>query len=194
LLADSIRFVVLNPYWNVPPDLVRDRYAPRVLAQGKPYMTSRGFEALTDWGDTPRVVAYEEVDWKAVAAGKTELPFRQKPGPGNGMGKIKFMFPNRYGVYLHDTPSVELFQKPVRTFSAGCVRIQKPWALAAWLFDGKVPGPTPEVEKIVQLPKPVPVYLTYLTAVPHATGFRFLDDIYNWDKGAPATVPATASS
>jgi murein L,D-transpeptidase YcbB/YkuD len=87
LMSEMIRFVTLNPYWNVPPDLVQVRYAPRVIAQGKSYLTSRGFEALTDWSDSARVLAYEEVDWKAVAAGKFELPFRQRPGPGNGMAR-----------------------------------------------------------------------------------------------------------
>jgi murein L,D-transpeptidase YcbB/YkuD len=94
------------------------------------------------------------------------------------------MFPNSQGIYLHDTPSVELFQKPVRTFSAGCVRVQRPWVLANWLFGGKSPPTTTEAEKNVYLPTPVPVYLTYLTAVPNASGFTFLDDIYNWDKAA----------
>jgi len=191
VITTKLDHVVLNPYWNVPPDLTAERYAPRMIAGGKAYMTSRRFEALSGWEPDARVLRYEEVDWPAVAAGKVELRLRQLPGPGNGMGNIKFMFPNPYGVYLHDTSSVELFQKEPRLFSAGCVRVEKPWVLAEWLF-GKRPtavGLTPE--QAVHLPTPVPIYLAYLTVWPEASGFRFANDVYSLDRSALAAAAAS---
>lgn len=188
VITTKLDHVVLNPYWNVPPDLTAERYAQRMIAGGKAYMTSRRFEALSGWEPDARVLRYEEVDWPAVAAGKVELRLRQLPGPGNGMGNIKFMFPNPYGVYLHDTSSVELFQKEPRLFSAGCVRVEKPWVLAEWLF-GQRPtavGLTPE--QAVPLPTPVPIYLTYLTVWPEASGFRFANDVYSLDRSALAAA------
>jgi len=188
VITTKLDHVVLNPYWNVPPDLTAERYAPRMIAGGKAYMTSRRFEALSGWEPDARVLRYEEVDWQAVAAGKVELRLRQLPGPGNGMGNIKFMFPNAYGVYLHDTSSTDLFLKDPRLFSAGCVRVEKPWVLAEWLFGHRptAAGLTPE--QAVPLPVPVPLYLTYLTVWPEATGFRFANDVYAMDRSALASA------
>lgn len=181
VLVSAIDRVVLRPYWNVPPDLVRDRYAARVIAGGKNYLTTRRFEALSGWDDNPRQLAYEEVDWKAVASGKVTLRLRQRPGPGNGMGDIKFMFPNAFGVYLHDTPSVDLFAKEPRLFSAGCVRVEKPWVLADWLF-GSRPLPSGDApEQVVQLAEPVPIYLTYFSIRPQGNALQYGTDVYGLD-------------
>lgn len=180
-LQSRIDHVVLNPYWNVPPDLTQTRYAQRVLRGGESYLRTRGFEALSDWTDSARVLGYKEVDWKAVAAGETQLRLRQLPGPGNGMGKIKIMFDNSFGVYLHDTPSVALFKKSDRTLSAGCVRLEKPWLLAEWLFGYRPQLSGSAAEQVVPLAQSVPVYLVYFTAVPSGNGFDFRDDIYGLD-------------
>lgn len=180
-LVGEIDRVVLNPYWNVPPDLTQSRYAARVLNGGKRYLDTRGFEALSDWSDTARVLRYDEVNWGSVASGERELRLRQRPGPGNGMGTIKFMFPNAYGVYLHDTPSKGLFGKPSRAFSAGCVRLEKPWQLAEWLFGYKPTTNSVQPEQSVNLPDTVPIYMVYLTAIPSANGFEFRSDIYGRD-------------
>ena len=96
MLAGFLRFSVLNPYWNVPSDLTRDRYAQRVINGGKNYLRTRRFEALSGWEENARILRYEEVDWHAVKAGERKLRLRQRPGPGNGMGDIKFMFPNSF--------------------------------------------------------------------------------------------------
>nr|WP_281356499.1 L,D-transpeptidase family protein [Pontixanthobacter rizhaonensis] len=180
-LVGEIDRVVLNPYWNVPPDLTQSRYAARVLDGGKRYLDTRGFEALSDWSDTARVLGYDEVNWRFVASGERELRLRQRPGPGNGMGTIKFMFANEYGVYLHDTPSKALFDRSNRLFSAGCVRLEKPWQLAEWLFGFTPTTPSSDPEQSVNLPETVPIYMVYLTATPSADGFDFRSDVYGRD-------------
>ena len=181
MLAGLIDYTVVNPYWNVPPDLTRRNIAPKFLDEGMAYWNRAGFEALSDWTDEAEVIPAEEIDWKAVAAGDIELRVRQKPGPGNGMGAIKFMFPNEYGVYLHDTPSRDLFKEDVRMFSAGCVRLEDAWRLAKWVYGEKpdTSGMGPETR--VDVDKPVPVYISYFTATPTKDGFAFRDDIYDRD-------------
>jgi murein L,D-transpeptidase YcbB/YkuD len=182
-IAGLIRFVTLNPYWNVPPDLARER-ARRVLKQGTGFLVRDRIEVLSDWGDTPRVMKLAQVNWRAAADGKIKLRMRQLPGGGNVMGAIKFMMPNELGIYLHDFPEKSLFAKPERSISSGCVRVEDAPRLAAWLFGGAAPrakGNTPEQE--VDLPEPVPVYLTYLTVLPaKGGGLLFEDDPYRRDR------------
>ena len=182
MLAGFISYAVLNPYWNVPPDLVRERYVARIVDAGESYLGTRGFEVLSGWEDDARVLSYSEVDWDAVRAGQADVWLRQKPGAGNGMGRVKFMFPNRYGVYLHDTPSRALFDQDRRLESAGCVRVERPWDLARWLFGKDLTWKGRPDAQRVNLPEPVPVYLTYFTAVPTADGFDFRPDVYGKDR------------
>ena len=184
MLAALIRFAVVNPYWNVPPDLVKERIAPAVLKQGVKHLAAERYQVLTDWTDDAKVVDPKKVDWAAVAGGRIELPLRQLPGRANSMGAMKFMFPNDFGVYLHDTPQKKLFGQADRRQSAGCVRVEDAARLARWLF-GSVPTPkTSEPEQAVPLPRPVPVYITYMTAAPTETGIAFRDDFYGRDKAA----------
>lgn len=181
MMAGLIRYAMVNPYWNIPPDLVRDRIAPVVLKEGLSYLERRRFEVLSDWSRNAVPVPPERVDWRAVAAGTKELRVRQLPGEGNMMGEIKFMFPNRFGVYLHDTPDRELFDQPGRRFSSGCVRVEDARRLARWLF-GRMPrAEDPDRETRVDLDEPVPVYITYMTAAPSRDGIAFRDDPYGRD-------------
>src|SRR3546814_5705289 len=94
MLAGLLRFAAVNPYWNVPPDLVRDQIAPEVLDKGGSYIRSKRYEILSDWTENARVLDPKEVDWAAVAAGRRELRIRQLPGAHNAMGDVRFMFPN----------------------------------------------------------------------------------------------------
>ncbi|MFC7535888.1 L,D-transpeptidase family protein [Sphingomonas sp. GCM10030256] len=193
MMAALIRYTSLNPYWNVPPDLVAERVAPFVLKEGIGFLKAKGYQVLSDWGDAPEVVDPRTVDWKAVAAGTREIRVRQLPGPANGMGAMKFMFPNPQGIYLHDTPSTELFSEASRLFSGGCVRLEAAPRLAAWLYNGRAPkaqGAKPEQK--VMLDKPVPVYLTYLTAVPSGSSVAFYQDIYGRDASRLAQLGGSA--
>ncbi len=181
MLAGYMRFSVLNPYWNVPSDLVRDRYAQRAIDGGENYIKTRGFDLFSGWGEDAQRLSYDDVNWNAVKSGEQKLRFRQRPGPGNGMGDIKFMFPNRFGVYLHDTHNEESFALDKRAISAGCVRLEKPWLLAQWLHGERPKTDSNDPEQIINLETKVPVYISYFTAVPIAEGFSFREDIYGRD-------------
>ncbi|QAY75750.1 murein L,D-transpeptidase [Sphingosinicella sp. BN140058] len=181
MLAAYIRFAVLNPYWNVPPDLVQSRVAPKVLSQGLGYIRAERYQILSDWSDDAKPVDAKTIDWRAVARGEVEVPMRQLPGPKNSMGNMKFMFPNQFGVYLHDTPDKRLFGAADRKQSAGCVRVEDARRLARWLF-GRVPtAKSAAPEQQVPLKSPVPVYITYLTAAPTGSGIAIREDIYGRD-------------
>jgi murein L,D-transpeptidase YcbB/YkuD len=180
-----VRYALFNPYWNVPPDLVRDRLAPAVLRDGVGYLRSQGFEAMSDWSATARVLDPASVDWAAVGAGRRVLRVRQRPGPDNMMGRVKFMLPNPLGIYLHDTPERALFANAERADSAGCVRLQHPDQLAGWLFGRPVSfDPSGGPDQRVDLPSPVPLYILYLTRAPGPTRLAALPDLYSRDPGA----------
>jgi murein L,D-transpeptidase YcbB/YkuD len=188
-IAGLIRYVTLNPYWNVPPDLARER-ARRVLKQGTGFLVRDRIEVLSDWGDNASIMKLAQVNWRAAADGKIKLRMRQLPGGGNVMGAMKFMMPNELGIYLHDFPDKALFARRERSISSGCVRVADAQRLAAWLFGGRAPQPrgaAPEQE--VDLPEPVPVYLTYLTVLPaKGGGLLFEDDPYRRDQAALASL------
>lgn len=178
-MAGLLRYVSLNPYWNMPPDLARDR-ARRVLREGSGFLARERLQILSDWGDNPRVLSPSQVDWRAVASGKTTLRLRQLPGGANVMGAVKFMMPNELGIYLHDFPDKSLFARSDRRLSSGCVRLSDAPRLARWLFRGAAPSPDGAApEQRADLPEPVPVYITYLTVLPGAKGgLTFQPDSY----------------
>jgi murein L,D-transpeptidase YcbB/YkuD len=178
-----IRYIALNPYWNSPADITAKRLAPTILKEGRAYFKKRGYELLSDWSDHPRVIDPMSIDWHAVAAGRVQARLRQKPGPANSMGKMKFMFPNAQGIWLHDTPEQEKIDEAARLQSNGCVRLEDAPRFARWLFNGRPPKPQgAKPEQKVNLPSPVPVYLTYLTAVPSGTSIVYFDDFYGKDR------------
>lgn len=180
MMVGMMRYVTLNPYWNIPEDLVRDRLAPRILKQ-RTSLDTMGYEALSDYTADATLLDPATIDWTAVAAGERDVRVRQLPGKDNAMGRIKFMMPNDLGVYLHDTPDKGLFSKPVRRFSSGCVRLEDARRLEKWLFGKVVESPSAEPEQAVWLPEPVPVYLTYFTAFPDGKGITFRTDPYGRD-------------
>ena len=181
MMAAMIRYISVNPYWNVPPDLAQTLIAPKVLAQGVSYLTERHYQLLSDWTEDAVPLDPARVDWQRVAQRRQTVRLRRDPSPGNSMGNMKFMLPNDYGIYLHDYPDKSLFSKDERWVSNGCVRIDDANRLAKWLT-GKVPVIGGEPEKRVELRQPVPVFMTYLTAVPTATGVQFRADVYGRDR------------
>jgi murein L,D-transpeptidase YcbB/YkuD len=183
MLAGLVQTAVLNPYWNVPPDLVQKKIAPSVLQEGVGYLKAKGYEVLSDWFADATQLDPEEVDWAAVAAGREEVRVRQLPGGENAMGDVKFMFPNRHGIYLHDTPEKALFSKKQRTFSSGCVRLEDANRLAAWLFGNAPRAESSAPEQTVELPTPVPVFITYLTASSEGGKLALRRDLYGRDSG-----------
>ena len=197
MLAAYIRYAALNPYWYVPPDLAWDDVGQFVEKQGFGYFEKMGYEQVSDWSKDATVLDATKIDWDAVRDGKTEILLRQKPGPENFMGRIKFMFPNQFGVYLHDNPRRNLFKESVRYFSGGCVRLEDAWRLSRWLFNGReLSWEGAGTEEPVPLAAPVPVYITYLTAVPDGQSVAYYDDAYGRDaaKLAGNSADTTTSS
>jgi murein L,D-transpeptidase YcbB/YkuD len=191
LINAYIRFAVLNPYWNVPADIVA-RLAPNVVKRGSAYLKEKGYEVVSDHGDQARIIDAATIDWQAVASGKIAVQLRQLPGGTNSMGRIKFMFPNSQGVWLHDTPSRGSFGNDLRLDSNGCIRLEDAWRLGSWLFERPLRPTTREPERKLGLPAPVPVYITYLTAMPRGSSIEYVDDIYSRD--TPPLVQAERHS
>jgi murein L,D-transpeptidase YcbB/YkuD len=183
MMSAFIRYVALNPYWNSPPDITSRRLAPTILKEGRSYFTKRGYDLVDQFGPNAHVLDPMSVDWHAVAAGRVQVKLRQRPGPANSMGKMKFMFPNEQGIWLHDTPEREKIEDAARLESNGCVRLEAASRLERWLFDGRPPNPKgAKPEQKVDLPAPVPLYITYLTAVPSGTSIVYFDDFYGKDR------------
>lgn len=189
MMAVIMQNAKVNPYWNVPAEMIRTFTAPKVLKQGVSYLKNYHYEVLSDWSPDAVRLDPAEVDWKAVAAGGSEIRVRQKPGPWNSMGEIKFETPNDYGIYLHDTPNKAQFASDDRWISNGCVRLEDADRFATWVF-GAVPEGT-STEQVVPLRQPVPVYMTYLTAVPGPGGVQFRADPYGFDERAVRRLPSS---
>jgi murein L,D-transpeptidase YcbB/YkuD len=182
--------LVLNPSWNVPPRIAVEDKLP-LIRNDPDYLQAHDFQLLEGWGANERKVDPRTVDWSKIQAGNFPYHLRQSPGRQNALGRVKFMFPNRFNVYLHDTPQRELFQRSKRSFSSGCIRVARPLELAAHILGG-VPG-WGELERLdqtlsrgqlqtVSLPSPVPVHLLYWTAWVEADGtVHFREDIYGRD-------------
>ena len=182
MMAAYIKYASVNPYWNVPPELVRSLIGPRIVSQGVSYLTDREYQVMTDYSDDAQLLDPNTVDWRAVVDGRQDVRLRRLPSPANSMGMMKFMLPNYFGIYLHDSPEKEHFTKNELWISNGCVRVEDYKRLAKWLFDGYVPkGKNPKVEEEVDLPKPIPVYMTYLTVQPTSDGVQFMEDHYGRD-------------
>lgn len=179
-MAGFLRYAIVNPYWNLPDDLMPSRITEKVLANGPGYIKASGYQVLSGWDEDAPVLDPAKVDWQAVAAGQQAVRARQLPGPGNFMGAVKFMFPNEQGIYLHDTPERELLTKDTRYFSNGCVRLEAAAKLGRWLLGKPLPR-SQKPERRVELPVPVPIYITYLTAGPEGTSIRFRPDVYGRD-------------
>lgn len=192
-MAGMMRYAIQNPSWHIPTDITRDKVAPRVLKEGAAYLRSKEYEVLSDFGPTPKVLDPAKIDWKAVVEGRTEAFVRQKPGPASGLGKIVFKFPNEMGIYLHDTPGKALFKQDDRLASAGCVRLEDADGLSKLILGDAIDPAATETDKYVPLPRPVPVYLSYLTAFPVDGKLVDQRDIYNKDK-LPSAMPEGKAS
>jgi L,D-transpeptidase YcbB len=184
----DMRYVVFRPYWNVPPSIQRSEIVPAVQ-RDRSYIARKNYEVTTHGGQfvTDGPISDEVLD--QLRAGK--LAVRQKPGPTNALGLVKLIFPNEFNVYLHSTPSQQLFAQSRRDFSHGCIRVEKPEELAAWALQGNPGWDLARVRAAMQgsadnvqvnLAKPIPVLILYGTAVTYDDGsVHFYDDIYGHD-------------
>src|SRR5205085_2894329 len=131
VLADRMTQIVFSPYWNIPPDIVQKETAP-AARKNPEYLAKNNIEVVHAGGKDANVVDPAHVDWDAVESG--ELRLRQRPGAGNSLGLVKFVFPNHFNVYLHDTPAQSLFNRDERDLSHGCVRLERPTDLAEYVL------------------------------------------------------------
>ena len=184
MLASTIYYATLNPYWHVGPELVRSLIAKNVLEQGVGYLQRQGYQVMPADPNDDSLLDPTKVDWHAVADGSLVVRVRQLPGPANSMGHVKFGFPNSYDIYLHDTPVKELFAQDDRTISHGCIRLEDAETLARWMMGRDPNAASSAAEQNVQLPTPVPIYVTYLTAQSRNGQLSFVDDIYGRDEQA----------
>lgn len=194
MIASKIQFAVFNPYWNVPDHLVRKMLAPKVLKQGVGYLRNGRYQVMANWSDDAAPISPAGIDWKAVATGQIHLRVREKPGPGNSMGRLKFPFPNGHGIYLHDTPNKNLFAKDQRTLSNGCIRLEDAARFGRWLLGREPVAPSADPEIRAHLADGVPVYVTYLTAQPTGASVTFAKDVYGWDATQSAQASVTPAA
>lgn len=194
IIASTMHYAIANPYWHVPDHLIRKTVAPAVVKQGDAYLKARGYEIISDFSGNPQIIAASSVDWKAVVAGTSKIILRQKPGGLNSMGRMKFPFPNREGIFLHDTPTREYFNESNRALSNGCIRVEDYRRLASWLFGRDVAAAGSDAEQHIAMPGGVPVYVTYLTMVPSSTGLASFEDRYGWDRPGAMAGGMSASS
>ncbi len=180
----NMSYVELNPTWTVPYSIATKEMLPKIRAN--PYAYADDFDLfasgkLADWGS---------VNWNAANPGSFPYVFRQRPGPKNALGKVKFMLPNKHNIYLHDTPAKDKFANSTRAFSHGCIRLSRPGDLAYQLLEDKKGMTASDIDGIwasgettqVQLPRPIPVHLVYATAFATEKGIEFRADVYGRDR------------
>jgi murein L,D-transpeptidase YcbB/YkuD len=190
VFTGKMTYVVINPYWHIPQKLAVEDMLPRIKKDPE-FVKEQNIRIFESWEAGARELDPESVDWSQITKENFSYKLRQDPGPLNALGRIKFMFPNRFGVYLHDTPSRNLFEKTKRCFSSGCVRVAEPVELAAYLLQDNPNWARERImdainslkTQIVSLPEPIAVHIIYQTAWVDEVGtIQFRDDIYERDK------------
>jgi len=193
VFSDTIKYVVFNPYWNLPPSIARNETLPK-LKKDPHYLEKHNMRIFQGWGpDAPELDA-TTIDWSKVSKkNMNRYRIRQDPGPNNALGTLKLVFPNKYNVYLHDTPSHGLFKRERRAFSHGCIRMDRPAEMASWVLGGEEKGwsiarineiVASRKRKVAVLDQRIPVYILYRTAFvnPEDNTLYFYEDIYGRDQ------------
>jgi len=189
VFSDTMRYIVLNPYWEVPIKIAVQEMLPRIKRDPS-YFAREKLRMFKGWGLEAREVDPGTVDWSKITPASFPFRLRQDPGALNSLGRVKFMFPNKFNVYLHDTPARLLFEKTERDFSHGCIRIQQPIELALYLLrqdprwnrEALLRALDQAADHSVPLPEPIPIHLLYWTAWAEGDGtIQFRRDIYGHD-------------
>jgi len=192
IFSQFISFIVLNPYWKVPEGIVKREVVPAMIKDPS-YLQKHGLEAHKNWNENSEVVDTSWLYWEDYLDDTMEFPYRlmQPPGPRNALGKIKFKFPNRFSVYLHDTPTKYLFKRTIRAFSHGCVRLSQPRELLKTIASFNKNINLKKARTILKgkqktqldMKNKLRIYLVYLTAGMNNEGkLEFRNDIYHYDK------------
>jgi L,D-transpeptidase YcbB len=195
VFTKDMRYIVFRPYWNITPSIQRGEIVPSIT-RNRNYLASKNMEIYDSSGKVITDGAVSDAVLAQLRAGK--LSVRQKPGKDNSLGLVKFIFPNENNVYLHSTPAQQLFSQSRRDFSHGCVRVEKPAELAAWILRDQPPWTLDRVQQAMQsgpdnqqvnLKTPVPALIFYITAIVEEDGsVHFYDDIYGHDKDLYAVL------
>jgi murein L,D-transpeptidase YcbB/YkuD len=197
----TMTYLVLNPYWEVPHNIAKREILPE-LYHDPTYLQKHNMKVIESGGPSVQIVDPATINWSAISSRDLRYRFRQDPGARNALGQIKFKFPNAFNVYLHDNPKPSLFVKPQRSFSHGCIRVEKPIDLAAYLLQdvpqwsrqrilATVAG---NVQRRIDLRTPMPVHIVYHTAWVDKDGIvQFRPDIYRYDKVQEATFCETVA-
>jgi L,D-transpeptidase YcbB len=180
----TMQYVELNPTWTVPYSIATKEMLPKLRAN--PYYYAEDFELFANG----KLSGWASVNWRSVAPGRFPYTFRQRPGPKNALGKVKFMLPNKHNIYLHDTPAKDKFANTTRAFSHGCIRLSRPADLAYGLLGDKLGLGKTAINDIwrsgltrrVDLPNPIPVHVVYATAFATENGIEFRPDVYGRDR------------
>ncbi len=187
---DRLQYIVINPYWNVPRSIAVKDILPKIK-KDKQYLSRNRFTLFAGWGNKSIELDPLSIDWSEVTPENFKYHLRKAPGPSNPLGRIKFMFPNRFSVYLHDTPAKNLFQYKSRGFSSGCIRVEKPIDLAEYVMKGQSDWSREKIlEAIAQnnrisvpVETEINIHIMYRTAWVDRKGIiQFRKDIYNRDK------------
>lgn len=199
VFSRKMSYLEINPYWHVPAKIVRDEIFPKAK-KDPTYLAKQGYELLSDWSESAVTVDPKTLDW----AHMTRLPYRvrQIPGDKNSLGRIKMMFPNEFDVYLHDTPSKNLFNRANRSFSHGCIRVEHPFDVADMILrlTGTTDWPRARVDEVlasgqrtvVRLKKPIPIHISYVTSFVADDGtVNFRSDIYGRDRKLATAMRAS---
>ena len=185
LFSDEMTYVVFSPYWNIPESILRQETLPH-LAKDPDYLRRNNLEVV---GTSGKTVDPSDIDWSDESVTHA-VRLRQAPGPENALGLVKFIFPNHFNVYLHDTPGDRLFARERRALSHGCIRVEKPVTLAEYVLQGKPEWDEPHIttamnaehEQTVKLDRKLPVHIGYWTAWVEPDGnVSFTDDPYGID-------------
>ncbi len=186
----KMTYLVINPSWNVPESIAQKEILKKINNDPQ-FLAKQNIRVLRGWGPQEKEIDPETIDWSKINANTLAYRFRQEPGPMNPLGHIKFMLPNKFDVYLHDTPSKRLFSESVRTFSHGCIRIEKPIELGeyvlrdapSWTREKLLAAIEKGTEQTILLPHPLDVHFLYLTAWVDEEGvLQFRNDVYERDR------------
>jgi len=190
VFSGTMKYLELNPYWNIPHQIAVEEILPKVWTDPG-YLANRGIRLFSSWRNDAAEIDPATVEWNKLDDRGFLFKLRQDPGPRNPLGRVKFMFPNRFAVYLHDTPSTELFRISSRDFSHGCIRLEKAIELAAYLLRNNPRWTRQKIEEaiargekaIIPLDESIPVHILYWTAWVDDKGtVHFREDVYERDK------------
>ncbi len=192
IFSQDLQYVVLNPQWNVPDSIARNEVIPKTL-KDPGYLKKHRMVIRRDYNLESPALHFSELDAEAYVGGEGEVPFKfiEVPSKKNGLGRVKFLFPNRHSVYMHDTQSKYLFKRSVRCYSHGCVRLERPKEMLTYIIAHYTATPLPEAQEMydslkthfIKIVKPLPVHTAYLTVYVEDDGsIHTFKDVYGYDR------------